>query len=64
MTQPQTHPVGLKLEAAMASTEINIDLVCPLRTPIFPPEIKDYDPKRHNRIQGAVAVINHYFHND
>ena len=35
----------------MTSTEINAELVCPLRTPNFPPETHDYDPKRHDLIE-------------
>ena len=34
---PLTHPIGLKVEAAMASAEIDAKLVCPLRIPAFPP---------------------------
>ena len=35
----------------MTSAEINAELVCPLRTPNFPPETHDYDPKRHDLIE-------------
>ena len=48
MTQPPTRPVGLKVEAAMASAEINAELVCPLGTPSYPRGTHDYDPKTHN----------------
>ena len=37
MTRPPTHLIGLKVEAAMASAEIDAKLVCPLRIPAFPP---------------------------
>ena len=32
MTRPPAHPIGLKVEEAMTSAEINAELVCPLRT--------------------------------
>ena len=41
----------LKVEEAMTSAEINAELVCPLRTPNFPPGTHDYDPKRHDLIE-------------
>ena len=44
MTWPPTHPIGLKVEAAMASAEIDAKLVCPLRIPAFPPGTH-YNPK-------------------
>ena len=53
MTLPSTHPIGLKVEAAMASAEINAKLVCPLRIPSFPPGTYNYNPKRHNLIEGV-----------
>ena len=39
MTRPLAPPIGLKVEAAMASAEINAELVCPLRRTLrnFPP---------------------------
>ena len=37
MTQPPTQPIGLKVEEAMASAEIDVETVCPLKTPTFPP---------------------------
>ena len=52
MTRPPAPPVGLKVEEAMTSVEINAKLVCPLRTPNFPPGTHDYDPKRHDLIEG------------
>ena len=53
MTQPPTHPICLKVEAAMASAEIDAKLVCPLRIPAFPPGTHNYNPKRHNLIEGV-----------
>ena len=51
MTRPPTHPIGLKVEAAMASAEINGKLVCPLRIPSFPPGTHNYNLKRHNPME-------------
>ena len=53
MTRPQAAPVGLKVEETMTSAEINAELVCPLGTPNFPPGMHDYDPRRHNLIEGV-----------
>ena len=53
MTRPPTHPIGLKVEAAMVSAEIDAKLVCPLRIPSFPPGTHNYNPKRHNLIEGV-----------
>ena len=53
MTQTPAPPIGLKVEEAMTSAEINAELVCPLRTPNFPPGTHDYDPKRHNLVEGV-----------
>ena len=53
MTRPPAPPVGLKVEEAMTSAEINAELVCPLRTPNFPPVTHDYNPKRHDLIEGV-----------
>ena len=53
MTQPPTHPIGLKVEAAMASAEIDAKSVCPLRIPAFPPGTHNFNPKRHNLIEGV-----------
>ena len=41
MTRPPAPPIGLKVEEAMTSAEINAELVCPLRTPNFPPGTHD-----------------------
>ena len=48
-----TRPVGLRVEAAVASAEINVDLICPLRQPSFPSGTHKYDPTRHNLIEGV-----------
>ena len=48
---PSIYPIGPKVEEAMTSAEINAGLVCPLRTPNFPPGTHDYDPKRHDLIE-------------
>ena len=50
-------PIGLKVEEAMTSAEINAELVCPLRTPNFPPGTHDYDPKRHDLIEGVSKCM-------
>ena len=41
----------------MTSAEINAELVCPLRTPNFPPGTHDYDPKRHDLIEGVSKCM-------
>ena len=57
MPRPPTPPVGLKVEEAITSAEINAKLVCPLRTPIFPPGTHDYDPKRHDLMEGVSKCM-------
>ena len=57
MTRPPAPPIGLKVEEAMTFAEINADLVCPLRTPNFPPGTHDYDPKRHDLIEGVSKCM-------
>ena len=57
MTRPPAPPVGLKVEEAMTSAEINAELVCPLRTPNFPPGTHEYDLKRHNLIEGVSKCM-------
>ena len=44
MTRPPVALIGLKIEEAMTSAEINAELVCPLRTPNFPSGMYNYDP--------------------
>ena len=41
----------------MASAEINVELVCPLGTPSFPSGMHDYDPKRHELIEGVSKCM-------
>ena len=55
--QSNPNPIGLKVEEAMTSTEINAELVWPLRTPNFPPGTHDYDPKRHDLIEGVSKCM-------
>ena len=57
MTRPPAPPIGLKVEEAMTSAEINAELVCPLRTPNSPPGTHDYEPKRHNLIEGVSKCM-------
>ena len=57
MTRPPASPVGFKVEEAMTSAEINAELVCPLRTPNFPLGMHDYDPKRHDLIEGVSKCM-------
>ena len=53
MTRPPALSIGFKVEEAMTYAEINAELVCPLRTPNFPPGTHEYDPKRHDLIEGV-----------
>ena len=57
MTRPPAPAIGLKVQAAMASAEINAELVCLLGSPSFPPEKHDYDPKRHDLIEGVSICM-------
>ena len=57
MTRPPAPAIGLKVEEATASAEINAELVCPLGTPSFPPGTHDYDPKRHDLIEGVSKCM-------
>ena len=41
----------------LPSAEINAELVCPLRTPNFPPGTHYYDPKRHDLIEGVSKCM-------
>ena len=56
MTRPPAPPIGLKVEEAMTSAEINAELG-PLRTPNFPPGTHDYDPTRHDLIEGVSKYM-------
>ena len=57
MTRYPAPPIGLKVEEVMTSAEINAELVCPLRTPNFPPGTHDYDPKRQDLIEGVSKCM-------
>ena len=57
MTRASAPAIGLKVEAAMASAEIKTKLVCPLGTPSFPPGTHDYDPMRHELIDGVSKCV-------
>ena len=57
MTRPPAPPIGLKVEEAMTSAEINAEFVCPLTIPNFPPGMHDYDPKRHDLIEGVSKCM-------
>ena len=57
MTRPPAPPIGLKVDEDMTSAEINVELVCPLRTPNFPPGTHDYGPKRHDLIEGVSKCM-------
>ena len=48
MTRLPTQPVGLKVEEAMASAEINAKLAWPMRTSNLPPGRHECDLKRHS----------------
>ena len=57
LTRPPAPPVGIKVEEAMTSAEINAELICPLRTPNFPPGMHDCDPKWHDLIEGVSICM-------
>ena len=57
MTRPPAYPIGLKVEATMASVEIKVKWVCPPITPSFPPGTHYYDSKRHNLIEGVSKCM-------
>ena len=57
MTRPPTQPIGLKVEEALTSAEIDAEMVCPLKIPSFPPGTHEYDPKRHNPIEGVSKCM-------
>ena len=50
MTRPRAQPIGLKVEDAMTSAEIDVEMACPLKTPTFPTGTHEYDPKKHSLI--------------
>ena len=41
----------------MTSAEIDIETVCPLKTPTFPPGTHEYDPKGHSLIEGVSKCM-------
>ena len=53
MTHPPTLPIGLKVESAIATAEIDPDLVCPLVIPDVPPGSHVFDPRKENLIDGT-----------
>ena len=57
MTRPPTQPVGLKVEEALTSAEIDAEMVCPLKMPNFPPGTHEYDPERHSLIEGVSKFM-------
>ena len=65
MTQPPKRPIGLNMKDAMKSLnededipgQIDMELVCPLRIPSFPPGVHDYDPERYNLIEGVPKPL-------
>ena len=54
MTQTPAPSIGLKVEEAVTSSEINAELVCPWGHPTFH---HDYDPKRHDLIEGVSKCM-------
>ena len=57
MTRHPAKPIGLKVEEAMTSADIEIETVCTLTTPTFPPGTHEYDPKRHSLIEGVSKCM-------
>ena len=57
MTRPPAPPVSLKVEAVMASAEINARPICPLQTTYFPPGTQNYNAKKHSLIDGVKANV-------
>ena len=57
MTRPPVQPIGLKVEETMASAEIDLETVCPQKTPTFPPGTHEYGPKRHSLIEGVSKCM-------
>ena len=57
MTRPPTQPVGLKVEEALTSADIDAEMVCPLKMPSFPPGTHEYDPERHSLIEGVSKFM-------
>ena len=59
MTRPPTQSVGLKVEEALTSAEIDAEMFCPLKMPSFPPGTHEYDPERHSLIEYHNALGPH-----
>ena len=57
MTRPLTQPVGLKVDEALISAEIDAEMVCPSKMPSFPPWTHEYDPERHSLIGGVSKFM-------
>ena len=57
MTRPPTQPVGLKVEEALTSADIDAEMVCPLKMPSFPPETHEYNPERPSLFIGMCKFI-------
>ena len=57
MTRPPNQPIGLKVEEALTSAELDAEMVCPLKIPSFPPGTHEYDPKRHSLIEGVSKCM-------
>ena len=49
--------IGEEAEEAKTSAENNSELVCFLRTPNFPQGTHDYDPKRHEHLEGVSKCM-------
>ena len=57
MTRSPTQHVGLKVEEALTSADIDAEMVCPLKMPSFPPGTHEYDPERHSLIVGVSKFV-------
>ena len=57
MIRPPAKAIGLKVEEAVTSAEIDVETVCPLKTPTFLPGKHEYDPKRHSLIEGVSKCM-------
>ena len=49
--------VNPKVEETMTSAGIDVEMVCPLRTPNIPPGTHGYNPKRHGLIEGLSKYM-------
>ena len=57
MRKPPAQPIGLKIQGAMTSAEIDVGTVCPLKIPTFTPGTHEYDPKKHSLIKGVSKCM-------